>query len=496
MNIAYVASEIAPYSKTGGLADVAGSLPQQIAGKRANVVLFSPKYGSIASEQWDLFRVSDISDLSLWLAGRQYCFTILQKQDKKRMLKTYFVECDELFDRPGMYVDPKTGKDYPDNDIRFAFFARAVLITLEKLGFKPDIIHVNDWQSALIPAYLKTAERDHPFFKDTKTVLTIHNVAYQGLFPQESFEKLGINKQFLYPASPFEFWGKLNYLKAGVVYSDVVNTVSETYAQEIQSSNEFGFGLEGVLRDKRNSLFGVVNGVDYATWSPENDTVIKRPYNANNLEEKLENKRELLRYCGLSAKRADKPLIGIIGRLTDQKGFDLVEEISDELFKDDITLILLGTGDEKYHKLFQKLEKRYSDRVSTHLKFDEHLAHLIEAGADIFLMPSRFEPCGLNQLYSLRYGTVPIAHKTGGLADTIINYDGNGNKRRATGFLFDEYSGEALLQAIRNALELYNKTRSWRAMMKRGMKQDFSWKKSAKKYLELYEKALGIKAAT
>jgi starch synthase len=393
-----------------------------------------------------------------------------------------------------MYVDPKTEKDYSDNDIRFAFFARSVLSTLEKLEFKPDIIHVNDWQSALIPAYLKTAERDHPFFKDTKTVLTIHNVAYQGLFPQESFDKLGINKNFLYPKSPFEFWGKLNYLKAGVVYSDVVNTVSETYAQEIQSSNEFGFGLEGVLRDKRNSLFGVVNGVDYDTWSPENDKLIKQPYDIKNVEEKIENKKELLRYCGLSEKRADQPLIGIIGRLTDQKGFDLIEEIADDLFKRDITLVQLGTGDEKYKKLFEKLEKKFPDRFKAHFTFDERLAHLIEAGADIFLMPSRFEPCGLNQLYSLKYGTIPVAHKTGGLADTIINYDGNGNKRQATGFLFDEYSGKAFLKAIEGALDLYNKTRSWRAMMKRGMKKDFSWKQSAKKYLELYERALGVKA--
>lgn len=493
MNIAYVASEIAPYSKTGGLADVAGSLPQHLAGRRANVVLFSPKYGSIPSERWDLFRVPKLTDIALWLGGREYHYTILQKQDKNRSLKTYFVQCDELFDREGMYVNPKTGKDYPDNDIRFAFFARAVLNTLERLEFKPDIIHVNDWQSALIPAYLKTAERDHPFFQDTKTILTIHNVAYQGLFPQESFEKLGINKQFLYPTSPFEFWGKLNYLKAGVVYSDLVNTVSETYAQEIQSSDEFGCGLEGVLKDKRNALFGVVNGVDYGTWSPENDKMIAQPYDVNNLEEKIQNKKELLRYCGLSDIRAEQPLIGIIGRLTDQKGFDLIEEIADDLFKNDITLIQLGTGDKKYKKLFEALEKKYPDRIKSHFAFDERLAHLIEAGADIFLMPSRFEPCGLNQLYSLRYGTIPVAHKTGGLADTIIDYDGNGNKRRATGFLFDEYTGKALLKSIERALELYNKrARSWRAMQKRAMKKDFSWKKSAKKYLELYERALGV----
>lgn len=489
LNIAYVASEAMPYSKTGGLADVAGALPQQLADLKHRVALFSPLYHTVKVDRHDIFRIGRFADLSVWIGGREWRFNLLQRESaKKSKLETYFIQCDELFDRESLYVDPVTGKDYSDNHIRFAFFARAVLLALERIEFKPDIINVNDWQSALIPAYLKTAERDHPFFQGTKTILTIHNVAYQGLFDAETFADLGINKSYYYPTSPFEFWGEVNFLKAGILFSDAINTVSETYAKEIQSANEFGYGLEGVLRDRRASLYGIVNGVDYDVWSPANDKLIAKPYDQSTITDKAANKLELLRFTDLSAGRIDKPLIGVISRLADQKGFDLIEEIADELFELDFTFILLGTGQEKYHTLFEDLAAKYPERISVNFKFDERLAHLIEAGSDMFLMPSRFEPCGLNQLYSLRYGTVPIARKTGGLADTIIDYDQA--RAKATGFLFEEYTGEALLTAVRRALALFDKRKSWQALMKRGMKQDFSWKKSAKRYVEIYESIL------
>lgn len=485
LKIAYVASEAMPYSKTGGLADVAGALPQQLAALKHQVALITPKYRSINVDRFDIFRVGRLNDLAVWLGGTQYKFNVLQRDIPKSKLITYFIECDELFDRDGLYVDPKTGKDYPDNHLRFAFFARAALMLLERLEFQPDIINANDWQAAMVPAYLRTAERDHPFFDATRTVLTIHNVAFQGLFPAASFDDLGINKAFFYPTSPFEFWGKVNFLKAGIVYADAINTVSETYAGEIQSSNEFGYGLEGVLHDRRAALFGVVNGVDYDTWSPETDEYIKARYNPEKLELKLVNKAELLKILGMSPTRAGRPLIGVISRLADQKGFDLIEAAADEMFELDFSFVLLGTGQEKYHKLFQKLEKLHPERIKINLTFDEALAHQIEAGADMFLMPSHYEPCGLNQLYSLRYGTIPIARKTGGLADTIIDFDTVRSK--ATGFLFEEYTGAALLDAVKRALAAYDKRRTWQALMKRAMKQDFSWKKSAKQYLELYE---------
>jgi starch synthase len=488
LNIAYVASEVTPYSKTGGLADVAGALPQELASLKNRIALFSPRYASVDKKKFDLADVPSLGQLSVAVAGREYKFNLLKRNEKTPLLETYFIDSAELFGRNGLYQDPVTVKDYPDNDIRFVAFAKAVLLSLEKLGFKPDIVHANDWQTAMIIAYLKTTQRENPFFASAKSVLTIHNVAYQGIFPAERFDKLGVDRSLLYAMSPFEYWGKVNLLKAGIIYADIVNTVSKTYAKEIQTTDDYGYGLEGVLRDRRNALFGVVNGVDYELWSPECDTLITKKYDADTLDGKETNKQKLLLVSKLSKDRLDKPLIGVISRLAPQKGFDLIEEIAEELFALDFTFVLLGTGDKVYHKLFEALQTKYPDRIKVNLTFDNTLAHQIEAGADMFLMPSRYEPCGLNQLYSLKYGTVPIARKTGGLADTII--DETTNKGKGTGFLFEEYEGEALLKCVQDALAFYRNKRSWKSLMKRGMKKDFSWKKSAKEYLVLYARAL------
>jgi starch synthase len=488
LNIAYVTSEVTPYSKTGGLADVAGALPQELASLKNKVVLFSPRYSSVDRKKYDLLDVPGLGSLTVTVAGREYKFGLLKRNAKTPGLETYFIDSAELFGRNGLYQDPVTVKDYPDNDIRFVMFAKAVLLSLEKLGFKPDIVHANDWQTAMVIAYLKTTERKNPFFTGVKSILTIHNVAYQGLFPAERFDRLGVDRSLLYPMSPFEYWGKVNLLKAGIVYADIVNTVSKTYAEEIQTTNDYGYGLEGVLRDRKRDLFGVVNGADYDIWSPEKDTLITKKFDANTLDEKEANKQKLLLVSKLGKDRLDKPLIGVISRLAPQKGFDLIEEIAEELFALDFTFVLLGTGDKVYHKLFEDLQTKHPDRIKVNLAFDNTLAHQIEAGADMFLMPSRYEPCGLNQLYSLKYGTVPIARKTGGLADTII--DEATNKGKGTGFLFEEYEGEALLKCIQDALAFYRNKRSWKSLMKRGMKKDFSWKKSAKEYLALYARAL------
>jgi len=488
LNVAYVASEVTPYSKTGGLADVAGALPQELAALKNKVALFSPRYASVDRKKYDLFEVPDFGSLSVTVAGREYKFGLLKRNVKTPGLETYFIDSTELFGRNGLYQDPVTVKDYPDNDIRFVMFAKAVLLTLERLGFKPDIVHANDWQTAMVIAYLKTTQRENSFFTDAKSVLTIHNVAYQGLFPAERFDRLGVDRSLLYPMSPFEYWGKVNLLKAGIVYADIVNTVSKTYAEEIQTTNDYGYGLEGVLRDRRSVLFGVVNGVDYELWSPERDTLIAKKFDVDTLDEKKANKQKLLLVSKLGKDRLDKPLIGVISRLAPQKGFDLIAEIAEELFALDFTFVLLGTGDKVYHKLFEDLQTKHPDRIKVNLGFDNTLAHQIEAGADMFLMPSRYEPCGLNQLYSLKYGTVPVARKTGGLADTII--DETTNKGKGTGFLFEEYEGEALLKCVQDALAFYRNKRSWKSLMKRGMKKDFSWKKSAKEYLALYARAL------
>jgi len=488
LNIAYVASEVTPYSKTGGLADVAGALPQELASLKNRVALFSPRYSSVDRKKHNLVDVPGLGSLSVAVAGREFKFGLLKRNVKTPGLETYFIDSTELFGRNGLYQDPVTVKDYPDNDIRFVMFAKAVLLSLEKLGFKPDIMHANDWQTAMVIAYLKTTERENPFFAGAKSVLTIHNVAYQGLFPAERFNRVGVDRSLLYPMSPFEYWGKVNLLKAGIVYADIVTTVSKTYAEEIQTTDDYGYGLEGVLRDRRSILFGVVNGADYEVWSPERDTLIAKKYDTDTLDGKETNKQKLLLVSKLGKDRLDKPLIGVISRLAPQKGFDLIEEIAEELFALDFTFVLLGTGDKVYHKLFEDLQTKHPDRIKVNLTFDNTLAHQIEAGADMFLMPSRYEPCGLNQLYSLKYGTVPVARKTGGLADTII--DETTNKGKGTGFLFDEYEGEALLKCVQDALAFYRNKRSWKSLMKRGMKKDFSWKKSAKEYLALYARAL------
>ncbi len=325
------------------------------------------------------------------------------------------------------------------------------------------------------------------FFRSTGTVFSIHNLAYQGNFPKSTFEKLGVSRDLFYPTSPFEFWGNVSFMKAGISYADVVNTVSKTYAVEIQSSSEYGYGLEGVLRTRSQDLYGIVNGIDYQVWSPENDKLIPAKFSREDLSGKTKNKKELRKQCGLPQLRRDVPMIGIISRLADQKGFDLLAEISDELLAGDLQMVILGTGDEKYHRLFTRMQSKYPKKISVNLRFDNSLAHLIEAGSDMFVMPSRYEPCGLNQLYSLKYGTVPIVRKTGGLADTIENY--NPKTGQGTGFVFKDYDASELLNTIRLALEVYKDKKAWTKLMQNGMSRDFSWTASAKKYAELYRKA-------
>jgi len=385
-------------------------------------------------------------------------------------------------------MDKATGFDYVDNDERFILFAQGTLEVLKALDWQPDIIHANDWQSALIPAYLKTLYAGDPFFSGTATVFSIHNIAYQGNFPKDSFAKTGVAKDLFYPTSPFEFWGNVNFLKVGISYADVLSTVSERYAVEIQSSSEFGFGLEGVLRTRNPDLYGIVNGIDYEEWSPEKDKFLPYHYSREDFSGKEKNKRALLEKSNLPKTSENVPLIGIISRLADQKGFDILTEASDKLLSLDLQMVILGTGEEKYHKLFKQMAKKHPQKISVNLRFDNTLAHLIEGGADMFLMPSRYEPCGLNQLYSLKYGTVPIVRETGGLADTIQDY--NPDTGEGTGFVFKNYDSDELLEVVKRALQVYQSKEVWTKLMKNGMQKDFSWQASARKYEELYQKAL------
>ena len=484
LKILVAASEMVPYVKTGGLGDVLGALPKALAGRGDEVKVFIPHYGSLSKEQHQLEEFG--WSLKIPIGDRQEPMSISSFRDRKSGLEICFVANPHFFDRPGLYTDPETKKDFIDNDERFAFFSRSVLETARKIGFKPDLIHVHDWQAGLIPVYLKTIYANDPFFKGVKSVLTIHNMAHQGVFAKERYKGLCLPEELFWATGPIEFYGKVNFLKAAIVYADMITTVSPRYAEEIQTG-QFGCGLEGVLKERSADLAGVLNGVDYTIWSPSRDKKIPFKYYIANLSGKRMNKIELLRLAKLPI-REKIPLIGIITRLAHQKGLDLIQEAADRLFAMDIQMIVLGSGEEKYHRLFRMLEKKYPDKLKAYLVYDENLAHLIEAGSDIFLMPSLFEPCGLNQLYSLKYGTVPIVNEVGGLADTIIDVDSETGE--GTGFVFSEETSEAMLSALRRAVDSYAKRRTWTKIMKAGMRKDFSWDMSVDRYSELFKQLL------
>jgi len=485
LKVLFASPEVVPFVKTGGLADVAGMLPRVIAENGHDVKIVLPKYGTIPAELLTGLTADRSIDIPRPKGAER--FTVYKLTDSSSPLEYLFFENDEFYDRGSLYVGPDTGRDYLDNHIRFGLFCRGILEYLKMGDWRPDIIHANDWQTALLPAYLKTLYGDDPFFANTKTVYTIHNLAYQGTFKGETFGDLGLPSDYFYPTGPFEFYGKVNFMKAAILYADIINTVSKRYAEEIQSSPEYGAGLEGVLRSRSEDLFGIVNGVDYSQWSPSRDKLIPNRYGISNLSGKRANKVELVNRLGLPL-RDHAPLIGMITRLADQKGLDLVEAAADDLFKLDLQMVVLGTGERKYHDLLQKLETKYPDKIKSLLMYDNEMAHWIEAGADLFLMPSRYEPCGLNQLYSLKYGTLPIVRATGGLADTITDVDaatGSG-----TGFVFEEYDTQKMLAAIKRAVSLFEKKRLWQKIMKQAMQQDFSWENSARQYVDLYRKAL------
>ncbi len=489
LRVLIVSPEVVPFAKTGGLADVAGALSKVLSRMGCEVKIILPKYRMVDEKKFNLERI-DHPLPEIRIGEKEVKFKIRKCHLSDSDTEYFFLENKEYFDRDELYADKKTGQDYEDNDERFILFGRGVLETIKALDWQPDLIHCNDWQSALIPAYLKTIYEEDQFFSKTATLLTIHNIAYQGNFPRSTFDKLGLKKELFYPLSPFEYWGGVNFLKIGISYSDLINTVSERYAVEIQSGPEFGYGMEGILKDRTRDTYGVLNGADYEEWSPEKDKLIPYNYGKGNLQIKSKNKESLLRQAGLETNR-NEPLIGMISRLADQKGFDLLHEIADKLLSLEVKLIILGTGEQKYHIFLSGLEKKYPDKAKIYLKYDNKLAHLIEAGADIFLMPSRYEPCGLNQMYSLRYGTVPIVRETGGLADTIQDYDVQNQK--GTGFVFKDYNADGLLSAIKRALILFKNRTDWKNLMLQGMEKDFSWEASAKKYVQLYGKAAAKK---
>ncbi|MFB3923595.1 MAG: glycogen synthase GlgA [Terriglobia bacterium] len=474
MRITFAASEGVPFSKTGGLADVVGALPHSLAASGHEVQLLLPRYRMTKPGK----PLPGAKSVTLPL-GIGYKYASIQDGGESAGVRTFLVDLPEYFDRDGLYQDK--GQDWPDNHLRYAAFSLACLEFLKRWENAPDILHCHDWQSALVPIYLRNLYQNDAYFEKTAVMFTIHNLGYQGLFPPHVLPQIGLHSG-LFTMDTLEFYGKVNLLKGGIIYSDFITTVSGKYAEEIQTP-EFGYGLEGVLKSRADRLQGIVNGVDYNHWDPATDKLIPAGYSPADLKGKETCKKVLLEKMGAAQPVLTRPVIGIVSRFAAQKGFDLIAEIAEDLMAMDLYIVALGTGEPVYEELFRKLATKYPDKFLVKVAYDNTLAHQIEAGADMFLMPSRYEPCGLNQIYSLKYGTVPVVRATGGLEDTIEAFDG----KKGTGFKFSDYTADALLGAIRQAVECYGQPKAWRQLMLNGMKKDFSWGNSAKQYIKIYQ---------
>lgn len=471
LKIVFVSSEAVPYAKTGGLADVSGALPRALKKLDLELISFLPFYKGVSEKDFEFELIGE----NLKTATFEDEFNILEHYNNNSQLKTYFIENKNFFFREEIY------DNYSDNPERFIFFCQAVLKSLELINFNPDIIHCHDWQTSAIPIILKNIPSESNFFKDTKILLTIHNLAFQGIGDKEILYKLGLDDSFFVP-DKLESYDKINLLKGGILYSDFINTVSERYSEEIQT-DYLSFGLKNEISSRREHIFGILNGIDYEIWDPNIDAFIWKKYSKDNIENKNYNKNELLKKLELPLKGV--PLIGMVTRITGQKGFDLLIENFDNIMALDLQLIILGIGQPEYHEILKDFAEKYPNKFVLRLEYNDELAHQIQAGSDIFLMPSSFEPCGLNQMISLKYGTIPIVYETGGLADTIkdIRINKNGN-----GFLFQEYKSKKLYETIKEAIRLYYNKKFWSNLIKKSMEYDFSWKSSAIKYLDLYNK--------
>ncbi len=474
-----VSPEVFPFAKTGGLADVTGSLSKALVSLGCEVRAIMPFYKCVAEGGFEMEK--EASHIKRPLPGGLFGFDL--HSNRTGGVTTYFVDKKRFFARDGLYGT--ASGDFRDNAFRFGFFSAAVLDAVKTLDFKPDVIHCNDWQTALVPFYLRFRLSGDDFYDGIKTLFTIHNMAYQGIFGRNVMHAIGVPESF-FNMHDLEFHGKLNFMKSGILYSDAVSTVSRRYAEEVMTA-EYGCGLEEVLRLRRKAFYGILNGVDYSVWSPESDRFIASNYDAAAMEKKLECKKDLLEYTGLPLS-PEAPLLGCVTRLAEQKGMDLLAGIMGEVVKLGAGVVILGWGDEHYNRLFSALEAKYPRNLHVHTGFNEELAHKIEAGCDIFVMPSRYEPCGLNQMYSVKYGTIPVVRATGGLDDVIVDFDKDSEK--GNGFKFGPATGEALYGAIKRAVTIFEDKPSWKKLMANAMACDFSWTHAAEQYLKLYRKLM------
>jgi starch synthase len=478
MKVLIASPEVFPFVKTGGLADVTGALPKalQKLGVETRVIL--PKHKGIEERGFPMryknYKISCQVSQSVMEAE-----VVESEYDG---ITAYLVEKDEYFYRDYLYSTPDG--DFMDNAERFAFFSKSVLEAMKVTGFVPDVLHCNDWETALAPVFLNTISKDDPVLRKVATLFTIHNLGYQGIFWHYDMHLLNVGWEYFTP-DYLEFFGNINFLKGGIVFSDIVNTVSKKYSEEIQTP-EFGCGLDGILRTRRDDLYGIINGIDYADWDPSHDGLLPKAYAPGNMEGKKTCKRALQEAFGLRTDE-NTPLIATISRLADQKGFDLIADGLSEMLAMGVQYVILGTGERKYHDLLSELAEKHEKSFSIKIAYDNKRAHLMEAGADMFLMPSMYEPCGLNQLYSLKYGTVPVVRGVGGLEDTISDY--TASPGTGTGFKFYEYRKEAMLEAISRAISVFKDRTAWTSLVNRCMEQDFSWERSAREYMDLYASA-------
>ncbi|HEY5132597.1 MAG TPA: glycogen/starch synthase [Candidatus Krumholzibacteriaceae bacterium] len=486
LNLVLVTTEIVPFSKVGGLADVMGALPDELEKLGVSVSIFTPLYSSIDRSRFGVKPVSGLKALEVRVAGMVERFRLHTCLKPGTRVSVYFIDNDRFYARKGIYTVPETGKAFPDEDERTIFFNRACVASIKALNLHPDVVHCNDFHSGLIPAYMSLEESDNPHFALAGTVFSIHNLAYQGIFGRDFMQKAGLSQSLFTPMSPFEYWGKVNLMKVAISYSGIISTVSKTYAEEIASTEEYGCGLEGVLRSRKSDLVGILNGIDTNVWDPAKDALIPHRFSPESLTGKGDDLAELLAAFALPATNRG-PVIGMVSRLVDQKGFDILAEAFEAIMSLGVSLVILGTGQERYHELYWGFAKKYPKQFGLKLEFNDRLAHLIEAGSDFFLMPSRYEPCGLNQMYSLRYGTIPIVRATGGLLDTISELDRAGAS--GNGFTFTDYSAPALLEAVKRAVKFHTNKAALKKTRMRIMAEDHSWRRSAEEYRAMYERA-------
>ncbi|MCX7836256.1 MAG: glycogen synthase GlgA [bacterium] len=487
LRILLVSPEVEPFAKTGGLADVSSSLAKKLKTMEHDVRVFLPKYKIIKDRKHSVREVKRLSELPIQLGNHTYTIAIRSAQLLPERVPVFLLENKELFDREGLYVDPLTKKDYEDNAERFLLFCYGVFTAMEVLHWIPDIVLCSDWQAALIPYLLKRQYAKQENYAKIKTVVAIHNLAFQGIFPMEKASLLKASKTDTKAGGMLEFWGKLNFLKAGILSADKIITVSPTYAKEIQTPT-LGFGLEGVLKQRKKDIYGILNGIDTNIWNPEKDEFIPAHYNIQDLTGKQRCKLMLQVELNLQ-NNVEIPMFGMIGRLTEQKGIDLIIDAIPSILEQGAQVVILGVGDDKYHQQLQQLYEKYQGKMHLAIRFDDELAHKIEAASDFFLMPSRFEPCGLNQMYSLRYGTIPIVHSIGGLADTV--QDWSEKTQTGNGIVFKPFNQENFNLALKRAFAIYSNPYAFSKIRYNAMSTDFSWSISAKKYEEIFLELVG-----